>query len=198
MRTLACFLAVLLMTASAHAQDEPSDSAGPREGISIGAVAIPALEGGGPWFMPAIRLSAPLGAKVGVDIDAGRVFGASSRVLRHSQLLRWANPISPDAPADRRGREVLADWPDVSEQHQTGRSRWRGQSQASHGAVDWPWLELRLRQRHESGERNRLQRRRRLHGVRERRRAMGTTSKARRVTTRIISLPPFWNSYGTS
>ena len=80
MRTLACFLAVLLTTASAHAQDEPADSAGPpREGISLGAVAIPALEGGGPWFMSAIRVSAPIGARVGVDIDAGRVFGASSK-----------------------------------------------------------------------------------------------------------------------
>lgn len=80
MRILACFLAVLIMTASAHAQDEPSDSPViPRERISLGAVAIPALEGGGPWFMPAVRLSAPLGVRVGVDIDAGRVFGASSK-----------------------------------------------------------------------------------------------------------------------
>ena len=80
MRTFACFLAALIVTAMAHGQDGPSDAAGPpREGISLGAVVTPAWEGGGPWFMPAVRLSAPLGARVGVDIDAGRVFGASSK-----------------------------------------------------------------------------------------------------------------------
>ncbi len=80
MRTLACVLAALITTASARAQDESPDVAViPRERISLGAVAIPALEGGGPWFMPAARVSAPLGARVGVDLDAGLVFGASSR-----------------------------------------------------------------------------------------------------------------------
>jgi len=29
--------------------------------------------------MPGVRLSAPLGARVGVDLDAGRVYGASSK-----------------------------------------------------------------------------------------------------------------------
>lgn len=80
MRTLACLLAGLAMAAGAYGQDAPSESAGPpSEGITIGGIAVPAWEGGGPWFMPGVRLSAPLGARVGVDFDAGRVYGASSK-----------------------------------------------------------------------------------------------------------------------
>jgi hypothetical protein len=80
MRTLACLLASLAMAAGAYGQGAPSESAGPPSAwIAIGGIAVPAWEGGGPWFMPGVRLSAPLGARVGVDLDAGGVYGASSK-----------------------------------------------------------------------------------------------------------------------
>jgi hypothetical protein len=80
MRVLACLMTTLAVAASAHAQDAPPTSVtAPREHLAIGVLATPALEGGGPWLLSAIRLSAPLGAKFGIDVDAGRVLGATSQ-----------------------------------------------------------------------------------------------------------------------
>jgi hypothetical protein len=63
----------------AMAADDPPFSGAAREGVAVGAVASPALEGGGFWFMPAVRASVPLGAKYGLDLEAGRILGASHR-----------------------------------------------------------------------------------------------------------------------
>src|SRR4249920_720449 len=81
MRTTILVLLALSISASAYPQDgrPPPSGGSPREGLAIGVLAIPALEGGGPWFMPAVRFSVPLGSKAGVDLDAGRVFGASNK-----------------------------------------------------------------------------------------------------------------------
>ena len=79
MRILGCLLMTVALTASAHAQDGSPAATALRERPAFGVFATPALEGGGPWFLPAIRLSAPLGPRFGIDVDAGRVFGASSK-----------------------------------------------------------------------------------------------------------------------
>jgi hypothetical protein len=69
---------VLLEGASLAATDRPPSEAPQRESFAVGLLATPALEGGGPWFMPTVRISAPLGAKHSVDLDAGRIFGGSN------------------------------------------------------------------------------------------------------------------------
>ena len=81
------FCVVILLAAGAdalHAQTGPAAPAPvpSREGIAFGAVASPALEGGGPWFMPALRLSVPAGPRYGVDVDIGRIHGGSSKYAR--------------------------------------------------------------------------------------------------------------------
>jgi hypothetical protein len=80
MRFIACFLVVVAVHAGAEASGAPAGSAAPlQEGLAVGLLATPAREGGGPWFLPAVRVSAPLGAKRGVDFDAGRIFGGSNK-----------------------------------------------------------------------------------------------------------------------
>jgi hypothetical protein len=76
-----CFLVTLALSGAAYAQDGTARPPGAfqRGELAIGAVITPALEGGGPWFMPAIRLSAPLGAKHAIDLDAGRIYGGNSK-----------------------------------------------------------------------------------------------------------------------
>src|SRR4051794_10330166 len=81
MRTAAFLLAALTATTAAYGQAVNAQPPAPAssEGVAIGAVITPALEGGGPWFMPAVRVSAPLGSKVGVDVSAGRISGGTNR-----------------------------------------------------------------------------------------------------------------------
>lgn len=87
MRTHILFLAALALTGVAYAQDGTArPGAFPRGELAIGAVITPALEGGGPWFMPAIRLSAPLGSKLAIDVDAGRIFGG---VNKYAEIQRF-------------------------------------------------------------------------------------------------------------
>jgi hypothetical protein len=59
------------------ASDDPPAGGAAREGVAVGVVTTAALEGGGFWFMPAVRASVPLGPKHGLDIEAGRILGAS-------------------------------------------------------------------------------------------------------------------------
>lgn len=49
--------------------------------FSFGMVATPALEGGGLWFLPAVRISAPLNRRIGFDADAGPLFGGSNEFV---------------------------------------------------------------------------------------------------------------------
>jgi hypothetical protein len=65
----------MLIATTASAQ-EPR-----REQFSFGVVATPALEGGGPWFLPAVRISAPLHRRIGFDADAGPLFGGSNEFV---------------------------------------------------------------------------------------------------------------------
>lgn len=68
MRILTILVITLTAAAEAFAQTER---------VAIGGLIAPALEGGGPWLMPAVRLSAPLGSRHGVDVETGRVYGGS-------------------------------------------------------------------------------------------------------------------------
>ena len=76
-----CLVATVALAGPANAQDvtPQSHSAFPRGELAIGAVITPALEGAGPWFMPAIRLSAPLGSTLAIDLDAGRIYGGINK-----------------------------------------------------------------------------------------------------------------------
>ena len=95
MRIVLAIALTLLMSARPSAQDAPS---APREGLVVGVMATPALEGGGPWFMPAVRVSAPLGPRMGVDFDVGRIFGGTDIRSFQAVQLRLL-------PARRRGPE---------------------------------------------------------------------------------------------
>jgi hypothetical protein len=71
---------ILLLPAPAAAMqaEEPPPRPPQRDGFAFGILATPALEGGGPWFMPAIRVSAPLGARHALDFDSGAIFLATN------------------------------------------------------------------------------------------------------------------------
>ena len=75
MLRLNAFAAVMLTAAAASAQQSG------HERFSLGVVATPALEGGGPWFLPALRVSAPLHRRIGIDADAGPLFGGSNEFV---------------------------------------------------------------------------------------------------------------------
>lgn len=99
MRLLTLPIFALLLpasTAAAMQADESSPRPAQRDGFAFGVLATPALEGGGPWFMPAIRLSAPLGAKRALDIDSGAIFGATNEYAEIRSFLaaqlRFARP----------------------------------------------------------------------------------------------------------
>lgn len=69
-------LAAILVLASAAGAQEPIP-----ERFSFGVIATPALEGGGPWFLPAVRFTAPLHRRIGFDADAGPLFGGSNQFV---------------------------------------------------------------------------------------------------------------------
>lgn len=76
MRTLILLIAAIASSAPTYGQgNTPPDAKPPRDGIAFGGLVTPALEGGGPWIMPAVRLSLPLGSRFGFDVETGRVFG---------------------------------------------------------------------------------------------------------------------------
>jgi hypothetical protein len=76
-----------------------------RNGFAIAVLAMPALEGGGPWFLPAVRLSAPLGPKHGIDLEAGRILGGSNDYAEIRSFLavqvRFARESPATAPESR-------------------------------------------------------------------------------------------------
>lgn len=74
-RRLNALSAVMLIAATASAQERMP------ERFSFGVVATPALEGGGPWFLPAVRVTAPLHRRIGFDADAGPLFGGSNEFV---------------------------------------------------------------------------------------------------------------------
>ena len=99
MTTLRATLLLLLLLpiqATAMQAEETSPSAPQRDGFAFGLLATPALEGGGPWFMPAIRVSAPLGARHALDFDGGAIFLATNQVAEIRSFLaaqlRFARP----------------------------------------------------------------------------------------------------------
>jgi hypothetical protein len=69
-------LAIPVTAVAQPAVSSPPGETG-REGVAIGTVLTPALAGG-VGFWPAVRFSAPLGGRVGLDVDAGRMFPASN------------------------------------------------------------------------------------------------------------------------
>lgn len=78
MRIVLGVAAWLAVAAAAHAQPTDLPTAPlPREGFAFGISLSPALEGSGPWFLPGYRLTAPLGAKAALDLDAGIILGGS-------------------------------------------------------------------------------------------------------------------------
>ena len=110
MRTLILLAALALQSARVDAQTAVDPApAQLRESVAVGVIATPALEGGGPWFLPAVRLSASLGARVGVDVDAGRIYGA---VNKYSDIRRFqavqVRILGKQRPADTTDRYWVA------------------------------------------------------------------------------------------
>lgn len=83
MKSALLLIFVLGVPTEASAQDVPAQS---RDYISIGASATPALEGGGLWFMPGLRVTGRFSERVGLDIDASRVVGSSNAYSEITQL----------------------------------------------------------------------------------------------------------------
>jgi hypothetical protein len=78
----------VIACAASTAQAQP-----PSEGVAIGVVATPALDGFTDfWFMPAVRISASLGSRLAIDLDAGRVFGGT---------IKFASPLRDSTAAIR-------------------------------------------------------------------------------------------------
>lgn len=99
-------MAVLALATSAYpglAQpNELEATTVPPESFAAGVLATPALEGGGLWFMPAVRFTAPLGSKHGLDLDVGRIFGGSTKYAEieafaaaQFRFVRTPNSASP-------------------------------------------------------------------------------------------------------
>jgi hypothetical protein len=78
----AAVLTGLLMAAPARAQSPASPSATPipGDGLAVGGFLMPAINGGA-WFSPGVRVSAPLGRRLRLDVDAAPVFGGTNRVV---------------------------------------------------------------------------------------------------------------------
>ena len=76
-RKAALAAAVVCVVAPASAQELSP----PRERFSVGLAMTPALEGGGPWFMAAARVSGPLSRRIGFDLDAGPLYGGSNEFV---------------------------------------------------------------------------------------------------------------------
>ena len=90
MTTLKAALALSLLLpahAAARQTDEPAPRSPQRDGFAFGLLATPALEGGGPWFMPAIRVSAPLGARHALDFDGGAILLATNEFAEIKSFL---------------------------------------------------------------------------------------------------------------
>src|SRR5688572_29387810 len=106
MRYLAASILTLSLCGSTTARAQsvaPSDRPA-RDVPAIGVSATPALEGGGPWFMPGLRVSIPCGPTHGFDLEAGRIFGGTNQfaIIRPffaGQLRFTRNPSQGHVPA---------------------------------------------------------------------------------------------------
>lgn len=79
MRIVSLTLGILTLASVAQAQETSQRPFRARDEIAIGGLLTPAVDGfNNFWFMPAVRLSAPIGARVGIDFDAGRIIGGTS------------------------------------------------------------------------------------------------------------------------
>lgn len=101
-------LALLLPALAAPpalAQDVPPvPTRGPlRDGVAFGGVFAPALEGSGPWLMPSIRLSVPLGARHGIDVDSGAIVGGVNKYSEIRSFLAFQIRFLKE-PLDAQGR----------------------------------------------------------------------------------------------
>jgi hypothetical protein len=82
MRTLLLVLLMLGFTSRAAARSpiEPAATA-PRDSIAIGIQITPMLDGFvDPWLKAGVRFSAPLGARLGIDVEAGRILGGKTEL----------------------------------------------------------------------------------------------------------------------
>ena len=78
-------VALALVGASrAFAQTAEAQNLPARDGLAVGASVGPALAGGA-GFWPAVRVSTPLAARVGLDVDAGGMFPRDNGYFRS----RW-------------------------------------------------------------------------------------------------------------
>lgn len=75
-RTLSVVLtAAVLAPPFAHAQTSGPAPPDRGEGVAVGVVATVAPGQTGPWWLLSLRVGVPVGRKVGVDLDFGRVVG---------------------------------------------------------------------------------------------------------------------------
>jgi hypothetical protein len=106
---MSLIMTLLALAASAHSAvavpNEPRTDTIAPENFGAGVLATPALEGGGPWFLSAVRLSAPLGSTHGLDIEAGRIFGGSTKYAEIDRFaaaqFRFVRNVAPGAPTVR-------------------------------------------------------------------------------------------------
>jgi hypothetical protein len=94
---LVVFVLLLPASTAAASQAEESPARPPqRQGFALGLLATPALEGGGPWFMPGLRVSAPLGTRHSLDVDCGAILLATNEFAEIKSFLaaqlRFARP----------------------------------------------------------------------------------------------------------
>ena len=78
----AAILSGLLLAVPARAQStsSPPDTPARRDGLAVGGFLMPAINGA-PWFSPGVRLSAPLGGRLRLDVDAAPVFGGTNSIV---------------------------------------------------------------------------------------------------------------------
>lgn len=67
-------VAVATLVWTAPSQAQTAERLPPREHITAGVVGAAVLE---PWFVPAVRVSLPLGQRYSLDLEGGRVHGSN-------------------------------------------------------------------------------------------------------------------------
>ena len=80
MRLPLLILLMLGFTRSAAAQPTADPAAStPKDSIAIGIQITPMLDGFvDPWLKAGVRFSVPLGARLGIDVEAGRILGGKT------------------------------------------------------------------------------------------------------------------------
>ena len=77
MRVATLLILLISFTANGSAQDlvvAPEV----RDGLAIGTVLTPAVNGSDPWLLAGLRVSIPIGSRTAIDLDGGRIFGGVS------------------------------------------------------------------------------------------------------------------------